>query len=107
MGFNWKIAAGVCLAVSVAVPAFAQGSGADTYKTKCAMCHGATGLGDTPAGKVFKAASLKDPMVTTKSDDELTVIVKNGKNKMPAWKDKLTDEQIKAVLLYIRTQLPD
>jgi cytochrome c6 len=107
LGFNWKIAVGVCLAVSLAVPAFAQGSGADTYKTKCAMCHGATGLGDTPAGKVFKAASLKDPMVTTKSNDELTVIIKNGKNKMPAWKDKLTEDQIKAVLLFIRTQLPD
>lgn len=106
MGFNWKNAVGGCLAVCVAVPSFAQ-SGADTYKTRCAMCHGATGLGDTPAGKVFKAASLKDPMVTTKSDDELTVIIKSGKNKMPAWKDKLTDEQIKAVLLYIRTQLPD
>jgi cytochrome c6 len=103
---NLRIAATVCLAASIAAPAWAADSGADTYKTKCAMCHAADGSGNTPAGKVFKAASLTDPMVTTKSNDELTAVIKNGKNKMPAWKDKLTDDQIKAVIGYIRALPP-
>jgi mono/diheme cytochrome c family protein len=76
----------------MAAPVLAQDSGADTFKTKCLMCHGADGTGNTPAGKAFKAASLKDPMVVTKS----------GKDKMPSFKDKLTDDQIKAVIAYIR-----
>ena len=44
-----KIRAGIALAAILAATtgttAFAQGSGADTYK-KCAMCHGATGTGN-------------------------------------------------------------
>ena len=32
------------LAATTVTAAFAQGSGADTYKAKCAMCHGADGL---------------------------------------------------------------
>lgn len=84
-------------------PAFAQSGGADIYKTKCAMCHGATGLGDSPAGKALKAASFKDPAVVKASDASLIAAVKNGKNKMPPNNGKLTDAQIKAVIAYVRT----
>lgn len=94
------------LASFLAIPAFAADSGADTFKTKCAMCHGEDGKANTPAGKAFKAVSLRDPMVVNSSDEELITIVKNGKNKMPVFKDKLTEDQIKAVVAYIRT-LPD
>jgi mono/diheme cytochrome c family protein len=81
-----------------------QDSGAGIYKLKCEMCHGADGLSNTPAGKVFKAASFSDPAIVKAPDTELITVVKNGKNgKMPAYGDKLTDEQIKAVVGYIRT----
>jgi cytochrome c6 len=100
----------ICLLVSVASPALAQdsanGSGADTYKAKCAKCHGADGLSHTFAGKMTKAASLKSPMVTSATDADLIAAVTNGKKKMPAFKKKLTDDQIKSVVAYIRT-LPD
>jgi len=84
-------------------PAFAQSGGADTYKAKCAMCHGADGLGATPAGKAMKAASFKDPAVVKTPDATLIAIVKNGKNKMPSYAGKLTDDQITAAVGYIRT----
>ena len=90
------------LAAAIAIPAFAQ-SGADTYKSKCLMCHGADGLGATPAGKAMKAASFKDPAVISTPDAGLIAIVKSGKNKMPEYGDKLTGDQIKAVVAYIRT----
>jgi len=32
--------------------------GADTYKAKCAACHGATGAGDTAMGKNLKLRDL-------------------------------------------------
>ena len=96
--------AAICgLAASIVTPAFAQNSGADTYKAKCAMCHGALGLGDTPAGKAMKAASFKDPAIVKAPDSELIAAVKNGKNKMPAYAGKLTDDQIKSAIAYIRT----
>lgn len=103
MRVSLKHAAILCLAVSMVTPAFAQNGGADVYKAKCLMCHGATGLGDSPAGKALKAASFKDPAIVKASDTELIGVVKKGKNKMPAYEGKLTDAQIKAAIAYVRT----
>lgn len=103
MKVNLNYAVIVCLAASTITPAFAQNPGADTYKAKCAMCHGADGLGTTPAGRAFKAASFKDPAIVKAPDAELIDFVKKGKNKMPSFAGKLTDDQIAAVVAYIRT----
>ncbi len=88
------------LAAALVGPAFAQDNGTDTYKTKCQMCHGADGMGMTPAGKALKVPSFKSIKA---SDADLIATVKNGKNKMPAYAGKLTDPQIKAVVGYVRT----
>jgi len=98
-----RSAAVICLAASIVTPAFAQGPGADTYKVKCLMCHGADGQAATPAGKALKAASFKDPAAVKATDDQLIAIVKNGKNKMPAYAGKLTDAEIKAAVAHVRT----
>lgn len=103
MKLSLRSAAIICLATSIVTPAFAQGSGGDTYKAKCLMCHGADGSGNTPAGKALKAASFKDPTAVKGTDADLIGVVKNGKNKMPAYTGKLTDDQIKAVVAYVRT----
>lgn len=81
---------------------FAQASGADTFKAKCAMCHGEDGLGNTSIGKALGVPSYKSPDVRKLSDAELSTIITNGKNnKMPAFKGQLTDAQIKGVVQYI------
>jgi mono/diheme cytochrome c family protein len=98
-----KAAAIVLLAAFIAVPAFAQGSGADTYKAKCAMCHGADGLAATPMAKSMKVLSFKDPAMVKAPDAQFIASTTDGKNKMPAYKGKLTDPQIKDVIAYIRT----
>lgn len=103
MNMNLRYAAILSLTAVLVTPAFAQDNGADTYKTKCQMCHGADGLGMTPAGKAIKAASFKTPALVKASDADLIAAVKNGKNKMPAYAGKLTDAQIKSVVGYIRT----
>ncbi|MGA3049617.1 MAG: cytochrome c [Terracidiphilus sp.] len=91
------------LAISLAGPAFAAVPGADTYKAKCAMCHGADGLATTPTAKNFKVLSFKDPAMVKASDAQLAASIKDGKGKMPAYKGKLTDPQIKDMIGYIRT----
>jgi len=93
------LAAAVSLAGAVG---FAQSAGEATYKAKCQMCHGATGAGDTPTGKAMKVKSFSDPEVAKMSDAALLGITKNGQGKMPAYKDKLTDAQLKDVVIYIR-----
>jgi len=100
-----KIRTGIMLAAMLAVPmtsAFAQ-SGADNYKAKCAMCHGADGTGKA----AMKVPSFKTPEAIKESDADLTAAIKNGKGtgtiKMPAYTGKLTDPQIKDLVGYIRT----
>jgi mono/diheme cytochrome c family protein len=99
-----KAAAIILLAALIAVPAFAQGAGADTYKAQCAKCHGADGLAATPMAKAMKVLSFKDPAMVKASDAQFIASTTDGKGKMmPAYKGKLTDAQIKDVIAYIRT----
>jgi mono/diheme cytochrome c family protein len=91
------------IAASTATTAFAQGSGADTYKSKCAMCHAADGTASGPTGKAMNVPSFKSSAAVKASDADLIGVTKNGKGKMPAYAGKLTDAQIKDAVAYIRT----
>jgi cytochrome c6 len=100
-----KQSARLCVisALTVSTMSFAQGPGADTYKSKCQMCHAADGTGSTPAGKSTKVIPFNSPDIISKSDADLIAITKDGKGKMPAYKGKLTDAQITDVTAHIRT----
>lgn len=90
------------LALMAASTAHAQ-TGADTYKSKCAMCHAADGEAGSPAGKAMKTPPFSTPELIKASDADLIAVTKSGKGKMPAYSGKLTDPQIKDVIAYIRT----
>ena len=92
------------IALSVAVLSFnvaARAEDPSPYVAKCQMCHGATGLADTPAGKAMGAHPFNSPDIMKETDAALTAIIKNGKGKMPAFSGKLTDAQIAAMLTTI------
>ena len=73
----------------------------DLYKAKCQMCHGPNGQ-PTTTGKMMGAKPFSDPDVVKMSDAELGNITSNGKNKMPPYKGKLSDDQINALVKYAR-----
>jgi mono/diheme cytochrome c family protein len=73
------------------------------YATKCAACHGPDGKGQTAMGKTNKLRDFTSADVQKQSDDELTAIITNGKNKMPAYGKSLKPDQIKGLVAYIRT----
>jgi cytochrome c6 len=83
--------------------AFAQGSGASTYKAKCQACHGADGMASSGAGKIMKVKPASDPSVKKMSEEEMIAAVRNGSGKMQAYKSSLTDAQIKDAVDYFRT----
>jgi len=85
-----------------APPLRAQNDGAALYKSKCAVCHGADGSGDTSMGKSMKLRDLRSEDVQKQTDAQLFDITANGKNKMPAYKGKLTDDQIKQLVAFMR-----
>jgi len=87
--------------LSSAAIASAQ-NGKNIYSSKCAICHGPDGRGDSPVGKSLKVADLHSADVQKLSDADLKTVISNGKNKMPAFKGKLTDAQINDVISYVR-----
>lgn len=102
-----KIRSGITLvavmAATMMTTAFAQGPGADIYKAKCQMCHGAAGMADSGAGKAMKVKPATDPEVSKLSEAQMIDAVHNGMGKMQPYKDKLTDPQIKDAVTYFRT----
>ncbi len=76
------------------------------YGYDCAMCHGETGNGkgdlEEYAGKVkdfTDPASLKDF-----TDEQLFTLIKNGKGDMPPEGKRAKDEDLKALVAYVRSQ---
>ena len=103
MTLRLRTATIVLLAASLAGPALAQTPGADTYKAKCAMCHGADGLATSTMAKNMKIQSFKAPALVKATDAQFIASTKNGKGTMKGYAGKLTDAQIKDVVAYIRT----
>src|SRR5712692_1062252 len=76
--------------------------GAALFKQKCSMCHG-------PEGKGFQA--LKTPDFTDPkwqegiTDKQIVETIKNGKKgtPMPPFAEKLKDDEIQALVAYIRS----
>ena len=97
-----SLLAAVVAAVALCTTALAAEDAASTYKAKCASCHGADGKGDTPVGKKMGIHDFTSPEVQKMSDDDLLGIITKGKNKMPAYENKLSATQIKDVVTYIR-----
>jgi mono/diheme cytochrome c family protein len=95
----------MALAFAFALTAFAsaQTDAAALYKAKCQVCHGADGKGDTTMGKKLGAKDFHAPEVAKMSDADLFKITKEGKDKMPSYDKKLTDDQIKELVKYIRS----
>src|SRR5271157_5083329 len=80
----------------------ADDDGGDLFKQKCSMCHGVDGKGYS----ALKTPYFTDPNVQASlTDKEIVEVIKNGKKgtAMPAFGDKLSDEQIQSLVTYIRS----
>jgi cytochrome c6 len=97
--FQVTLAAAVLLACAVG---FAQ-SGEATYKAKCANCHGAAGIPTPGMAKGMGVKPVTDPAVKSNTEAKMIAITTNGAGKMPAYKGKLADAQIKEAVAYFRT----
>jgi cytochrome c6 len=79
------------------------------WDANCAQCHGKSGAADTKMGKQLNAKDLTDSKVQAGfSDAKATKSIKegvkeNGKTTMKAFAGKLTDDEIKALVAYVRT----
>ena len=81
---------------------FAQ-SGEATYKAKCQSCHGAAGVPSPGIAKAMGVKAASDPAVKSSTAAKMIAVTTNGAGKMPAFKGKLTDAEIKESVDYFRT----
>ena len=73
------------------------------FDGQCAKCHGKDGRSKTMRGKFTHARDLTaSEWQNEVSDERIFNSISNGKGKMPAFKKKLTDEQIDALAAYVR-----
>lgn len=72
------------------------------YKARCALCHGPDGAGQTATGKAMKVRDLRSAAVQKMTDKDLAAVIANGKGKMPAYKSKLGQADIDALVTFIR-----
>jgi len=74
------------------------------FTKNCEACHGPTGEGGTKEieGKRIRVASLKAGHAVRHSDEELTKIITNGEEEMPAFKDKISAEEITEMVRFVR-----
>lgn len=79
--------------------AFPQTQGDDLYAAVCQVCHMPQGAGATAAASY--PALARDPRLKPKVYPITRVL--NGSRAMPAFKDALSDQQVVAVVTYIRT----
>ena len=105
-----KIIIVITVAVVMAAPLSLRAADAKTnWANNCAQCHGASGKGDTKMGKMLNAMDLTDAKKQASFTDAQAAtaikdgIKQNGKTIMKAFGGKLTDDEIKALVAYVRT----
>ena len=78
----------------------------DLYAKNCMICHRDTGKGGkvTIEGKTLNPIDLTSAKVRARSDNKLLAQIKEGApdDGMPAFKTKLSDDEIKQIIQHIR-----
>ena len=98
----------VMFCVIAAVGAMAD-DGQTVFNGKCAICHGKDGKGQTKMGGKLGIKDLSDATYMAKfTDAQLLKTLKEGikdgdKTKMKAYDTILSEDEIKAVIAYVRT----
>lgn len=80
-------------------------AGLAVYTKNCASCHGKTGLGDGVKARALKnfPGDFSKPEFQSLSDGDVFYKTKTGRDEMPKYEGKLTDDDIWNVVNYMRT----
>jgi mono/diheme cytochrome c family protein len=74
------------------------------YQKNCEGCHGETGEGGLVKveNKRIKVPSLKADHAIKHTDEQITKMITNGEEEMPAFKDKMSTAEISDMVKYVR-----
>lgn len=76
------------------------------FAKHCEGCHGPTGEGGLVKvdNKQIKVPSLKADHAIKHTDDEITNMITGGHEAMPAFKDKMTRQEIAEMVKFVRSE---
>lgn len=78
-------------------------SAAEVYAKYCTSCHGKDGRAKTLKAKFNRARDLTDrAWQDDASDERLYNSIMNGKRSMPAFSKKLWEQEVEALVSYVR-----
>jgi cbb3-type cytochrome c oxidase subunit III len=78
--------------------------GRGVYTENCGRCHGSDGQGHTRTGEMVEAPDLSDASwQRSRRASRMVASVVNGRGQMPAFKKKLSRQDIAAAVAYVRT----
>ncbi len=80
-------------------------SAQENWDKRCIACHGADGKGKTKRGRKLKAPDFtSDKWQKDTAEEEIEDAIANGvpKTKMPAFKGKLSDAEVQALVKFVR-----
>ncbi len=77
------------------------------FQKNCQECHGEKGQGGTVEikGRKLKVPSLRDGHALGHTDEKFVKQITEGDDEMPAFKDKLSAEEINDLVRFIRKEL--
>lgn len=85
------------------------GDVSETWEKDCRKCHGADGKGETKMGQKYGVKDYTSADTQTKfTDADLTKAIKegvkdqDGKDRMKAYGDALSEDQVKGLVAYVR-----
>ncbi|MCA1624920.1 MAG: cytochrome c [Acidobacteria bacterium] len=76
---------------------------ASLFRQNCAICHGQEANGKEVDGKLIPSLRYGD--AATKSEEEIYLQIKEGKLPMPAFKNQLSEKEIRQMTQFVRRDL--
>jgi len=93
----------ISASILIGASAVRAADAAEIWSKNCASCHGKDGAGATTMGKKLKVKDYTDAKVQAAfTDAEALKVILEGKEKMKAYKDKMTEAEAKDQVKYVR-----
>lgn len=104
-----KLIASLTIVLALGATSALAAAAGENWENHCAKCHGADGKAQTKLGLKMKLKDYTNPASLAKlSDADLTKattegVKENGKEKMKGYSDKLSADEIAALVKHIRS----